>query len=265
MQFIESKSNPQFKQASRWVHQPRTLRQIQWACAEGLHPLQELLAWPGLLIEQVWIAQSLSQSAQWLALQSQLQARFEVKLFVVSDAMYWQLSELSSGFGPMCFFQIPESTAHPTQACDVLVLDAVQDPGNMGTLIRTAAAAGLTEVWLTEGCTNPWSSKVLRAGMGGHRLVQLRKIEDTQLPDWFSSIPVYATALSEATSLYDMNLQAPCVWVLGSEGAGVSSDWLSKATARVFIPQVGHVESLNVGVACGVCLFEQQRQRGAVL
>ena len=261
MQFIESKSNPGFKQACRWVHQPRSLKQIGWACVEGLHPLQELLQWPQLVIEQVWVAQSLLSKSEWHEVGESLAKHGNCEVFIVPDSMYWQLSELNSGFGPMCFFRVPETTPMPTSACDVLLMDGIQDPGNMGNLIRTAAAAGISEIWLGEGSTNPWSSKVLRAGMGGHRLVQLRKVEIGALPAWAGEIPVYATALDGATSLYDLTLTGPAIWMMGSEGAGVSGTWLSRATQRVIIPQAGEVESLNVAVACGICLFEQHRQR----
>ncbi len=261
MQFIESRANARYKQASRWVHQPRTLRKLEMAVAEGLHPLHELLNWPLLKIKEVWVAEALLNHSEWITLAEQLSMHDGCDVFSVSDAMYWQLSELASGAGPLVFFEVPSAAPLPDQACDVLVLDAVQDPGNVGTLIRTAAAAGLSELWYTEGAAYPWSSKVLRAGMGGHRLVQLRKVQADNLPGWVKDMPVCVTALDNARSIYTLDLKPPTVWVVGSEGAGVSEAWNALATHRVFIPHSPSVESLNVGVACGVCLFEQYRQR----
>ena len=129
------------------------------------------------------------------------------------------------------------------------------------TRAEWAAAAGIQEAWLSTDCADPWSPKVLRAGMGAHFVLTVRAHAD--LVECLSAFQgtVLATALDGATDLYDLDLRGPSAWVFGSEGAGVSSPVMSIATQKVLIPMPGAVESLNVGAAAAVCLFEQVRQR----
>ncbi|HRH72077.1 MAG TPA: RNA methyltransferase, partial [Zoogloea sp.] len=142
-----------------------------------------------------------------------------------------------------------------------VVLDGVQDPGNLGTILRTAAAVGVEEVLLTPGCAQAWSPRVLRAAMGAHFGLRLR--EGCDVAPALAGFPgaILAADLRDAVELYDMDLRPPVAWLFGSEGQGLSPAVATLATRRVLIPMPGGMESLNVGVAAGVCLFEQLRQR----
>lgn len=146
-----------------------------------------------------------------------------------------------------------------TRPC--LWLDRVQDPGNLGGLLRTAAAAGLDEAYLSPGCASAWSPKVMRGGQGAH--FGLRIYEHVDLIEAVGrlGIPLAAAALDAADDLHATDLHQPCAWVFGNEGAGVDPALVAAATLRVRIAQTDAVESLNVAAAAAVCLFEQRRQQ----
>ena len=144
----------------------------------------------------------------------------------------------------------------------MVVLDRVQDPGNLGTILRTTAAAGIGDVLLTEGCAQAWSPRVLRAGMGAHFSLRLREhVDPLALLAGFPG-PRLATAPgARARPLYEHDLDRPVAWLFGAEGQGLSPALLAAADARVVIPMAAAIESLNVGAAVAVCLFEQVRQQ----
>jgi len=165
--------------------------------------------------------------------------------------------------GPAVFFIVeapaPEPPARIAAGC--LWLDRVQDPGNLGTLLRTAAAAGLRQAYLSDGCAAAWSPKVLRSGQGAHFALEIHEHADLSALARRLDIPLAATTLEKAEILYVKDLRQPCVWLFGNEGQGVAGDLLELADWRVHIPQSAAVESLNVAAAAAVCLFEQRRQQ----
>ena len=160
----------------------------------------------------------------------------------------------------LAIVDLPSSSQALQFDLDTLILENVQDPGNVGTLLRSAAAAGIQQVVCTKGSASLWSPRVLRAGMGAH--FSIKTFENIQLEDILErfEIPVYVTSSHRSTSLYDQDLKQPSVWVLGNEGQGVSEYALAHAKA-VSIPQPGGQESLNVAIAGSVCFFEMVRQR----
>jgi TrmH family RNA methyltransferase len=145
-----------------------------------------------------------------------------------------------------------------------VVLDGVQDAGNVGSILRSAAAAGVQNVFCAPGTAYAWSSKVLRSGMGAHFLLNI--FEDAEPADLIArlDVPVTITDSHGAKALYDCDLSGQLAWVFGNEGAGVSQAWRDAVTHRVTIPQPGGMESLNVAAAAAVCLFEQCRQQRGI-
>jgi TrmH family RNA methyltransferase len=144
---------------------------------------------------------------------------------------------------------------------DAILLDGVQDPGNVGTLLRTAAAAGIKQALLSPGCASAWSPKVLRAGQGAHFALAIH--EDVDLAAFMANYSgtTAVTCLDGATSLYEAKWQGSLAWIFGAEGQGVRPDLIAAALLRIRIPMPGAVESLNVGAAAAVCLFEMVRRR----
>jgi len=153
----------------------------------------------------------------------------------------------------------PPPPARIAESC--LWLDRVQDPGNLGALLRTAAAAGLHAAYLSTGCASAWSPKVLRGGQGAHFALRIHERVDLRAALARLELPLAATALDGAQDLYALDLRGPCAWVFGNEGEGVDPVLVDAAALRVRIAQTDAVESLNVAAAAAVCLFEQRRQQ----
>lgn len=130
----------------------------------------------------------------------------------------------------------------------------------MGTLLRTAAAAGLREVYVSSGCVAAWSPKVLRSAQGAHFSLDIHENVDLLALRKRLNIPLLVTALDDAQPLYEADLPRHAAWVFGNEGRGVAPELIAAADLRISIPQSPAVESLNVAVAAGICLFEHRRR-----
>ena len=141
-----------------------------------------------------------------------------------------------------------------------LVLDRLQDAGNVGTLLRSASAFGFTQVVALKGTAGLWSPKVLRAGMGAHFGLSLIEGADAETLRALT-VPLLATSSHAAKAIHEVELPWPCAWVLGHEGEGVSATLQARCSLSLRIPQPGGEESLNVGAAAAVCLYESARQR----
>ncbi|MFO1310945.1 MAG: RNA methyltransferase [Burkholderiales bacterium] len=157
--------------------------------------------------------------------------------------------------------------AVPAPARRHLLLEDIQDPGNVGTMLRTAAAAGVDQVLLSRHCAFAWSPKVLRAGQGAHFGTTI--VEDVDLVAWCASFAasggqVIATAPRDAASLYEASVLEPWAVAIGNEGAGLSPAMAGRASLRIAIPMHEGTESLNASAAAAVVLFELVRRRCAV-
>jgi RNA methyltransferase, TrmH family len=142
-----------------------------------------------------------------------------------------------------------------------LLLEDVQDPGNVGSILRSAAAAGVAQVFLSPQCAFAWSPKVLRAGQGAH--FHLEIYEDVDLAAWARGYRgrTIATVAAGAAALYAADLNGPVALAVGNEGAGLSTALRRAASLAVTIPMPGRFESLNAAAAAAICLFECVRQR----
>jgi TrmH family RNA methyltransferase len=162
----------------------------------------------------------------------------------------------------MACVKIPNHTFPRTQRDDVLILDGVQDAGNVGSMMRTAAAAGLSYVVCLKGTAQAWSPKVLRAAMGAHRHLKIFEAWTLNMVREKIKLPLIATSLIADQDLYDLGdeLLDPHAWIFGNEGGGVNPELLA-ISRSVQIPQDPCIESLNVGAAAAVCLFETRRVR----
>jgi TrmH family RNA methyltransferase len=140
------------------------------------------------------------------------------------------------------------------------LIEDVQDPGNLGSILRSAAGAGVRHVLLSRGCADVWSPRVLRGAMGAHYLLG---IEDRANLVAFARDyqgQVIAAAADAATSIFDIDLKAPTAFALGNEGSGLSAELAAQADMVATIPMSTGLESINVGAAAAVCLFERVRQ-----
>jgi TrmH family RNA methyltransferase len=184
------------------------------------------------------------------------------KTYVFASGLFREISQVESPEGVVAIVDIPEIDA-PASDVFKIYLDGVQDPGNLGALLRTAAASGATSAWLSKGCADPWSPKCLRGGMGAQFLLPVRqRASAKEALEGFAG-HILATSPRGRKSLYDIDLTRPTAFVFGSEGRGLSQASEALTTDLVRIPMPGHMESLNVGAAAAVCCFERVRQLAA--
>lgn len=253
--FLESKDNAKIKHLRGLIELNSARKKHQQTVLEGTHLC---LAW----LQQQKKIFSLFTTEQALE-NSELQQVFKLHqghIFVISEVLYKDLSTLGTTLPCLAIIDLPQNPAQIDFTQDTLILENVQDPGNVGTLLRSAAAANIQQVICTQGSASLWSPRVLRAGMGAH--FSLVCFENIQLEDILPQfkIPVFVTSSHRSTSLYSKDLTQACVWILGNEGQGASNYALEHAEA-VAIPQPGGQESLNVAIAGSICFFEMVRQR----
>ncbi|MDT4860481.1 23S rRNA (guanosine-2'-O-)-methyltransferase RlmB [compost metagenome] len=162
------------------------------------------------------------------------------------------ISGLESPAGVGFVWELPKATALQSGA-PAVVLDRLQDAGNVGSILRSAAAMGFAQVLALKGTAALWSPKVLRAGMGAH--FGLHLVEGLSVDDLAGlSVPLLVTSSHQGDFLHQARLSWPCAWVLGHEGQGVSPALEALATQKVRIAQPGGEESLNVAAAAAICL-----------
>ena len=258
MKAIASEGNPAFRRWLRIASAPRAARALGHTLAEGIHLAQAAIA-GAAAIDAVLIRRA-TRHPQIEPLLGQLPT--SVPRYELSAALYDRLAPVEHGVGLLLVVRIPQSTLPQQAACDAVYLDGVQDPGNVGAVIRTAAAAGVGHVLAGVGTASLWSPKVLRAGMGAHFRIGLHeRVTPEELPGVLDGIWVAAVA-HDAPSLWDENIPARAVgWIFGAEGGGPSPRALAVSRGRVRIPTSASVESLNVAAAAAVCLFERVRRR----
>ena len=256
---ITSTDNPQIKRLRQLFSQAKFRRQERLFVTEGVHLLQTAIA-AHRLPEKIFVPQSLLDDPE---VSGCLNADKNIQVIVLSDKIAQSLSTLNTGCTIMAVFSLPENTALPHRQ-DCVVLDGVQDPGNVGTILRTAAACGISNVLLNKTCADAFSPKVLRAAMGANFLLNIFEYVNfiEFLQQFSGSLNITTLNHTHIKSLYDLDLQSrPIAWVFGNEGAGVSPEITCLADYGVKIPMMGRTESLNVAMAASVCLFEQMRQR----
>lgn len=185
-----------------------------------------------------------------------------VPVRVVADRPFASLSDTVSPQGVLAVFPFPEPAPPAGVAPLVLVLDRIRDPGNLGTLLRAAAGAGVTTVYLSAASVDPFNPKVVRAGMGAHFRVPLRSFDEEIAATLRREVPLRVlTAAGAPTPYHAVDWRGPAVVIVGSEADGVGAEVAALATARAGIPLAAGVESLNAAVAGAVLLFEAARQR----
>ena len=179
-------------------------------------------------------------------------ARAATKFIVLADALFADVSGLESPAAMGFILDLPAPASLRPDAATV-VLDRVQDAGNVGSILRSASAFGFRQVAAIKGSAALWSPKVLRAGMGAHFALDL--IEGLALDDLAAlQVPLLVTSSHAGDFLHRTALPWPCAWVMGHEGQGVSPALEDRASLRIRIAQPGGEESLNVAAAAAICL-----------
>jgi len=252
---VESRQNELFKGLRRLLTDPAACRRQQRAWLEGDHLCRALLERGGAPVQAVIGASAWERPA----LRALAEAAPEV--VVVPDALLADLSGLESP-PPLGYLIALDAATAVQPGLRTVVLDRLQDPGNVGSILRTAAAMGFAQVCAIKGTVALWSPKVLRAGMGAH--FGLRLVEGLAPADLDAlAVPLVVTHLQDAQPLPGLRLPDPLAWVLGHEGQGVSDELSARCTQRVKIPQPGGEESLNVAAAAAICLYASSLGRVA--
>jgi RNA methyltransferase, TrmH family len=252
---IISRENPLLLQVRKLVANPGAYRKLDVLWLEGEHLCttvvqRNITAQHAIITELAWQTPALRQLA-----------RHAAKIAVIPAALMAQLSSLDSP-PPLGFLVSWTSAEQPqlTPQIPSLVLDRLQDPGNVGNILRSAAAMGFTQVLALQNTVALWSPKVLRAGMGAHFGLQL--VEGVTLEALSAlKMPMVSTSSHVSIVIHKTKLPWPCAWVFGHEGQGVTSSVAEHCDLTVNIPQPGGEESLNVAAAAAVCLYESARQR----
>lgn len=198
--------------------------------------------------------------------QNQLPRLEEGKWIIVTEEIYKIISGTESPQGIMAVVQIPSVVLKDLQSEEkgfYLVLENLQDPGNLGTIIRTAHAFGAKAVLITKGSVDLYSPKVVRSTMGS--LFHIPICIDYEIQEYISylqklEIPIYVTALEEAKPIFHINFNNPLAIVIGNEGNGISDYLKETADYKMMIPMPGGSESLNASVATSICIYEVMRQ-----
>lgn len=249
---ISSRDNPLLQRLRKLAQDPAGYRRAGQVWLEGEH-LCAALRQRGGVAEQAVVTEAAWQDAPLRDL-----ARAAARVAIVPAALFKGISGLESPAGIGFVMTLPPVAAIEVRAASI-VLDRVQDPGNVGSILRSASAFGFGQVLAIQGTAALWSPKVLRAGMGAH--FGLRLIEGLDEAALSAlQVPLVATSSHAGSALPQAALPRPCAWVLGHEGQGVSAALLSRCALRVRIPQPGGEESLNVAAAAAVCLYESARR-----
>lgn len=247
---ITSRENPLYKQLKKLAIDASQARRSGLCWLEGDHLCSAALA-RGVRPQRLVVA-----SSAWSEPQVQAWVPSCEQVICLADPLFAALSDLPSPAGVAMVVNLPQTPSVQPQAATV-VLDRLQDAGNVGTVLRLASAFGFEQVLALKGTAALWSPKVLRAGMGAHWALNL--VEALELPDLAAlAVPLWATDVHDGEWLHQLQAQGamawPCAWVLGHEGQGVQSALMALAQRRVRIAQPGGEESLNVAAAAAICL-----------
>ncbi len=250
---VTSRDNPVLLRLRRLAQDGGAYRRVGQVWIEGEHLCAALRARGGVP------QQAVISSVAWEQPTMRQLAGAAARVVIVSPALFAGISGLESPAGIGFVIDLPAPAAIDATAATV-VLDRVQDAGNVGSILRSASAFGVRQVLALSGTVALWSPKVLRAGMGAHfALRMIESLAEDALDEL--RLPLVATSSHGGADLPRANLPWPCAWVLGHEGQGVSATLQARCALQVRIPQPGGEESLNVAAAAAVCLYESARRR----
>ncbi len=256
MKKIVSADNPRFKALHKLAQSSRERRRQGLSLLDGAHLVTAYRDHHGVP-QQLVVSESGSGDPEIRALVSSLTAAHPLLL---ADGLFSRISPVSTPSGVLAVVPTPRPPVLPDAIDACVLLEDVQDPGNLGSILRSAAAAGIEHVFLSGHSVHAWSPRVLRAGMGAHFMLEIHERTDLlALARGFDG-KVVAASFHAGQTIYDTDLRGKVALVFGNEGAGLSPALAGAAHELVAIPMPGPVESLNVAAAAAVCLFERVRQ-----
>lgn len=268
MKVIRSRDNAFVKQLIQLAHSSRERKKVGLTVLDGIHLVRAYIEAIGAP-RAIAVAESAMQLHEIVALLSMIETRFpDTIINMLSAPLIAEASSLDSPATVMAEVETPQSRATSFDTDAVLVLEDVQDPGNVGSMLRSAAAAGVTDVVLSKSCAFAWSPKVLRAAQGAHFLLNI--VEGANVVEFINNYQGQSLAFMPAApnltgkavkNFYDCSLKGATAFLIGNEGAGISPQLLQAASVGVSISMPGKVESLNAAACAAIALFEMVRQR----
>ena len=251
MKFIQSPSNPQAKE---WRKLSTKKGRDRTGCylIEGFHLVEEAMAYQEEIVELI-VREGTVLPTAWAAT--------DLPASEVSAEVARSISAAETDQGVFAVCRKRTAMQPSPEEKKFLLLDAVQDPGNIGTMIRTADAAGLDTVILGSGSGDLYNPKVIRSAQGSHFHLS---IYQGDIAEWITackekSIPVYGTALENASIYTEAQPSDSFAIIVGNEGKGVSEHILSRTDQNLYIPIYGKSESLNVAVAAGILMYHLRK------
>ena len=256
MKQISSRDNALYKELKHLASSAQARRKMASTVLDGTHLCQSYLDNFG---QPTWCV--VNESSQYHPEIAPLLKKAE-HLLIFSDSLYQSLSQVDHGVGIFFVIPTPDSAPPANLTQTSVLLENLQDPGNLGSVLRSAATAGIKQVFCSSETASAWSPKVLRAGMGAHFLLNIYENADLFALVKKSTLPILATSSHASKTIYECDLNQQVIWTFGHEGHGISDELMACATETVKIPHVGKMESLNVAASAAICFFEQVRQTG---
>lgn len=260
MRHIQSRDNPRFKQLARLAASARERSSQGRILLDGIHLIEAYIAAFGANGLSLLVREDASDHPEIIRVRTLVR---EEDSLLLPRQLFDGLSPVDSPVGIMALASMPSSSAAPgaREGFSVL-LDGVQDPGNLGAILRSAAAAGGSEAFLSPNCADPWSPRCLRGGMGAQFQLTLHQRQDlVPVAQSFSGCLIAAVASGD-TELFALHPARRCAFIIGGEGQGASEALLACAALRVRIPMIAGIESLNVAAAATLLFYEWAREHG---
>ncbi len=254
---ISSPQNPTVKLAKQLLTNHRQRKKNGLTVIEGTHLIEASLK-ANYPIKQILIAEQASEQAEVIELVKACKNK-NIAILTLADNLYKNIRTLGTGIDIMAIIPM-QSLDLPIINEDCLIINDVQDSGNLGTLLRTSASVGVKHIICTPKTAKAWSPKALRASMGAN--FSLHIYENIAIAEVLAKVkvPMLATSSHTTQTIYQSDLSAPVAWIMGHEGQGVCDELLNQAT-KITIPQPNGQESLNVAIAGALCMYEMLRQR----
>jgi RNA methyltransferase, TrmH family len=250
-QVISSRGNQHFKHLKKLNESPRYRHEVQQTILDGMHLIEsyaECFGSPDSI--------ALIEGGNIDKIKSYLNEDTQVLEFPAG--LFSEIAPVISPTGILASINIPHLEAPKKQNC-ILLLEDIQDPGNLGSILRSAGASGVDLVYLSDHCADLWSPKVLRGGQGAHfHLPCIEKVNFSDITKTFTG-KIFATTLS-GKSIFQEDLKGPVAFIFGNEGNGIHSETMRLTSHSIHIPMEKGIESLNVSAAVSICLYEKYRQ-----
>jgi len=244
MTVLSSKDNPKVKHWAKLAGDPHYRAEQRRALIEGPH-LLEAFQQAGFRPKAVLVTEKALRRKDVAALAGKAPT-------LVTESVFRSIVEAENPPGIAAEIEIPVRAA---AGDDVVFLEGVQDPSNVGAIVRNAAAFGIGKVVLDAACADPWSPRALRAGMGGHFAVAIREVPKLDLADFGGTL--LCTVVRGGSRLQEVDFKGAIGWIFGGEGRGVSVETERRVNVKVSIPMSPGMESLNVAGASAICLYER--------